>query len=64
MKRSILVAMLLSFVASFFAPEASAQNAQRTYPPPSQCPVLASLASSKVPSSDNSGDHIVIFFWN
>ena len=38
--------------------------AQQTYPPPSQCPVLATLASSKVPSLDKSGDSIVIWFWN
>jgi hypothetical protein len=63
MKRSISVLVFLS-IAPFFAPTADAQTAQRTYPPPSQCPVLATLASSKVPSLDKSGDHIVIWFWN
>lgn len=64
MKRSILAIIVLSCLAPILTSRANAQTAQRTYPPPSQCPVLATLASSKVPSLDNSGDHIVIWFWN
>lgn len=36
--------------------------AQQTIRPPTQCPVLASLASSKV--HNQTGDDIVIWFWN
>jgi hypothetical protein len=57
MKRTILLLVLYSLFAT-------TALAQRTNPPPSQCPVLATLASSKVPSKDKSGDHIVIWFWN
>jgi len=35
---------------------------QQTVPPPSQCPVLASLASSKVKYNDE--ENIVLWFWN
>ena len=37
-------------------------SSQQTYPPGTNCPVLASLASSKVHS--DKGDSIVIWFWN
>jgi hypothetical protein len=36
--------------------------AQQTVPPPTQCPVLASLASSRVKYKDE--ENIVIWFWN
>jgi len=52
---------LVLILLSLFVPTA---QAQRTYPPPSQCPVVATLASSKVPHLDKTGDHIVIWFWN
>lgn len=65
MKRSILAIIVLSCFAPILTPRANAQTAQRTYPPPSQCPVLATLASSKVPNLDKSGgDSIVIWSWN
>lgn len=35
---------------------------QQTPPPPSQCPVLASLASSRLKT--DKGENIVIWFWN
>ncbi len=45
---------------------AQAALAQQNYQPPSACPVLASLASSKVRSTDpnDKGENIVIWFWN
>jgi hypothetical protein len=58
MNRSVLVLLVLFYLL------ATTAEAQKQYAPPSQCPVLATLASSKVPSLDSSGDHIVIWFWN
>jgi len=37
-------------------------HAQQAVPPPAQCPVLSSLASSKVKYKDE--EKIVIWFWN
>jgi hypothetical protein len=40
--------------------------AQQSYPPPTACPVLSSLASSKVRSTDpnDKSENIVIWFWD
>ncbi len=46
-------------VSTFFCGIA---HAQQTVPPPTQCPVLASLASSRVKYKDE--ENIVIWFWN
>jgi hypothetical protein len=41
-------------------------RAQQDFPSPSACPVLATLASSKIRSTDanDKGEYIVIWFWN
>ena len=51
--------LVLLFAVLTCAFQASAQTPS---PPPSSCPVMPSLASSRLPSGE--GDHVVIWFWN
>jgi hypothetical protein len=54
MKSLFAFLLLLSTIAA----------AQQTYPPPSSCPVLSTLATSKQHNQWTKSDLIVIWFWN